>query len=127
MSYTAAELDTVLSEDNYGDEWSGLRFLEEKWGNKAGDPVDGEDGWYYLGQEELPLYHPDFGDIRVEALWGGEGDGAAQGQVISVQDEDGFRYFERVGRYSSWDGDGDWSNLYEVEQFEKTVKRYRKI
>lgn len=61
---------------------------------------------------------------KVEAEYGGEGQGDQYWMVISVSDGNTTRYFRRDGWYASYDGgylDGD---TYEVKPQEKTIVVY---
>lgn len=99
---------------------------DSRWAGNAGDELsyvsEGE-----IVSEQMKVNVDGLGLVEGIVSWGGEGDGAATGDVIKVTGEDGSEnYFERTGRYSSWDSTyyGDW---YEVEPYEKTVTRYRKV
>lgn len=73
---------------------------------------------YYGTEVDSP-----FGKVTRVAHWGGEGDGAEMFLVFSV----GGRLFQITGYYSSYDSSSWDGPLVEVEPYEKTVVRYRKV
>jgi hypothetical protein len=126
MSYTLADFREALAGDSTR---FVARFAESKWGNEEGDAFDpeyDEELTYLLTSEEVSLDIDGIGRVEMVIRWGGQGDGAATGDVVKVTNDEGERFFERTGTYSSWDSTyyGDW---HEVEPYEKTVVRYRLV
>ena len=79
-----------------------------------------------LSTEDLPTLE-NIGKLEVADTWGGEGDGAEIYAVVRVVGEDGDRYFQASGYYSSWgdtDMDGD---IIEVRPKEVQVTRYEAV
>ena len=73
--------------------------------------------------EEVAELETRYGEVIVEQVDGGEGDGAGIEVVISVQD----RYFEINGEYSSWDSSSFDGDLYEVKPKQVQVTQYERI
>lgn len=113
MSYTVKELNAAI----------------KAWDTESNKS---EGGWGTLAEElewgEGSVHLPEIGTVEKVTGHGGEGEGDSYWIIVSVTDAAGVkRLFRRDGWYASYQGgyyDGDTE---EVEAFEKTVTRYRKI
>lgn len=122
----ANDISTLLGED-YDEN---PRFMKYGWREDAQfEPVAEEydELAYMVSQEEATVRIDNVGTFEHVVTWGGEGDGAEIGNVIRFTDSEGnVQHFEQTGTYSSWDSTyfDEW---HEVQPFEKTVIRYRRV
>lgn len=88
------------------------------------DNLDEQRVWQHAKYEASGPYTIDGFTAKVEAQYGGEGEGDQYWMVISISDGNTTRYFRRDGWYASYDGgylDGD---TYEVSPKEKVITVY---
>lgn len=115
MSFTAEDLKKYLfegpDEEDFDPDTDDFDEAEEKW-------EEARDEFFYEAGEL-----PGFGLFNSVAQWN-MGDGHEQG--IVVKHEESGRFFKITGYYSSWDS-SDWDELEEVEPYEVTKIRYRKV
>lgn len=143
---TGADVDKMLTSledweerdgqwfDEYGEKVDKPNVLlstysyKRKQGFDEYEPAEDEDLEDALLSEERDVVFVGVGTFNLEVQWGGQGDGAPMGYVIKFTPVEGDpQWFEKTGYYSSWDSnyfDGGWK---EVEPFEKTVTRYKKV
>jgi hypothetical protein len=79
------------------------------------------DGGYYE-EFELEGY-----DVQIEAEVGGEGDGAPLSYIFEISQGKEVALFRIDGYYSSWDSNQFDDKAYEVEEYIKEVKDWRKV
>lgn len=65
-------------------------------------------------------------DVEIEAELGGEGDGAPRSYIFQISKDKEVALFRIDGYYSSWDSSQFDSKPYEVEEYIKEVKDWRK-
>jgi hypothetical protein len=104
---------------------------EDSWSGEVEpfDPAtdfDSEQMWkeHHWGSSEAKTYENY--TAKVEAAYGGEGEGDQYWMVVSISDGETTRYFRKDGWYASYDGgylDGD---TYEVTPQEKVITVYEK-
>lgn len=127
MSYTAAQLETIL--ENYeADE-------PYEYTRSDGTIVCGDhhyESWDGL-EERLDragssIALADIGTLRLIENIGGEGEGDYAALIFTVTDATGnTRLFRKEGYYASFHGT-DWDGTFaEVEAYDKTVTDYREI
>ncbi|WP_431941645.1 hypothetical protein [Nocardia grenadensis] len=129
MSYTAKQLEAVLS---------GLEIPQSyTWTNSRGVEVVESftfDGWngiqeYFEMDESRHVLLDGIGVLTVVSIDEADaGDGQDTDMIFRVTDSDGNdRLFQKVGYYSSYGG-FEWDGrFFEVEPYEETVTRYRKV
>lgn len=106
-------------------EWKDTASLKDDY-DIEDDNFDIEDCWKevkYEASREQPVTVNGF-TAKVEAEYGGEGQGEQFWVVVSISDGETTRYFRKDGWYASYDGgylDGDTS---EVVPREKTIVIY---
>lgn len=137
MSYTIAELDEAI--ENEESDWEGSWFefqdqLESGWGY---EPVpEGTEGARvrygvlskYVEKDKPGLDIPGIGYAIQLDQYGGEDQGTSLWLVFQVTDEDGeTRYFKRNGWYQSWQGGEYDGPTIEVQAVEKLVTVYEEI
>lgn len=110
MSFTDEQLKRYLLEGPVDDEAEDFDEIYDDW-------HDSVDEFFYEGGDL-----EGFGNFKIVASWN-LGDGHEQGTVF--QHESG-RFFKVTGWYSSWDT-GEWETVEEVEPYEVTKIRYRKV
>ena len=83
-----------------------------------------DEEYYYnhSGKIEIPGYK-----VKEIASIGGEGDGAEKSLIFKVKKGNDVCLFRIDGYYSSWDLDQWNNNAYEVEEYIKQVKDWRKV
>lgn len=84
-----------------------------------------------LANERYEVSFPNFNVKCVDQQGGGEGEGEhwhAVLKVTSKADQTQSRFFYIPGWYASYDGSTiEWSQMYEVEPYEKTVTDWRSV
>lgn len=116
MSFTVKDLRKYLfegpDEDDFDADTDDFENAEEEW-------YENRDEFFYEAGEL-----PGFGLFKNVAQWN-MGDGHECGTVF--QHVESGRFFKAVGWYSSWDSGSTYETLEEVEPYEVTKIRYRKV
>ena len=109
MSFTDKQLMKYLTEEP--------EFDEENYDDQYDEWYERVDEFFYEGGDL-----PGFGSFEQVASWN-YGDGHERGAVFK---HESGRYFQATGSYSSWDS-STWDKVEEVEPYEVTKIRYRRI
>jgi hypothetical protein len=116
-------LEILLLGSGYEDlEEAKAEFLDGSWITSL---EEASRAWMHIKYEADSASTPDGFTAKVEAQYGGEGQGDQYWVVISLSDGETTRYFRKDGWYASYDGgelDGDTS---EVKPQEKTIVVYQ--
>jgi hypothetical protein len=126
------EYQKMLEPTKYSEGYKGTfeEYVSEEYGNDRYVDSDDESAPYDTqGLWEHMKYEGKSGSLdgftaKVEAQYGGEGEGNQYWVVISVSDGLTTRYFRRDGWYASYDGGYLDTDTFEVKPAEKVVTVY---
>lgn len=119
----------MLKPTKYYDGFKGTfeEYIEQEYGSDSGQPGDAPYDtrrlWEHVKYEGVEGSYDGL-TAKVEAQYGGEGQGDQFWLVISITDGETTRYFRRDGWYASYDGGYLDTDTFEVKPQERTVVFY---